>query len=77
MPAKAATVAVAIVAVMLINFLALYLYRRHHRQKMNQEMHHQVNSAVSQYFKLSSSTESSSKDKKKAYRYEEGLFVAD
>jgi hypothetical protein len=30
-PAKATTVALAIVAVMLINFLALYLYRRHHR----------------------------------------------
>jgi hypothetical protein len=53
-PIKAINVAVAIVAVVLINFCALYLYRRHHRQKMNQEMQFQVNSAVSQYFKLSS-----------------------
>jgi hypothetical protein len=43
----------AIVVVMLINFSALYLYRRHHRQKMNTELQMQVNSAVSQYFRLS------------------------
>lgn len=43
----------AIIIVMLFNFAALYAYRRYHKKKMNAELQMQVNSAVSQYFKLS------------------------
>lgn len=43
----------AIILVLLINGIALMVYRKHQKKKMNEELHLQVNSAVSQYFKLS------------------------
>lgn len=43
----------AIVLVLLLNFGALYIYRKMQKKKMNEELQLQVNSAVSQYFKLS------------------------
>lgn len=51
--AKTYHIVAAIVLVMLINFIALYAYRRYNKKKMNEELQMQVNSAVSQYFKLS------------------------
>lgn len=52
---KGLHVLIAIVVVMVINCGALYLYRRHQRQKVNEQLQLQVNSAVSQYFRLSAS----------------------
>lgn len=43
----------AIVVVMVLNFGALYIYRRYHKAKMNEQLQFQVNTAVSQYFSLS------------------------
>lgn len=51
--AKVVHIIGAIVFVLALNILALYLYRRYTKKKMNQELSVQVNSAVSQYFKLS------------------------
>jgi len=50
---KTIHIVIAIGVVMVINLGALYLYRRYNKKKMNQELQMQVNSAVSQYFKLS------------------------
>ena len=35
---KGYQILIAIIVVMIINFGALYLYRRHHKQKVNQEL---------------------------------------
>jgi hypothetical protein len=43
----------AVVLVLALNIFALCLYRRYARKKLNEELSTQVNSAVSQYFKLS------------------------
>jgi hypothetical protein len=43
----------AIILVLIINAIALCLYRKHQKKKVNEELHLQVNSAVSSYFKLS------------------------
>ena len=42
----------AILIAIIINLVFLFCYRRYQRKKMNEELHVQVNSAVSQYFKL-------------------------
>ena len=43
----------AIVVVLALNFLALFIYRKYQKRKLNEELQVQVNSAVSQYFRLS------------------------
>ncbi len=43
----------AICIILAINVCALYIYRRYSKRKMNEDMQVQVNSAVSQYFRLS------------------------
>jgi cbb3-type cytochrome oxidase subunit 3 len=43
----------AIALVVVLNLCALYAYRRYTRKKVNEELQIHVNSAVSQYFKLS------------------------
>ena len=43
----------AVLLVLSLNILALCIYRRYAKKKMNQDLSNQVNSAVSQYFKLS------------------------
>ncbi len=43
----------AIVVVLGLNFLALFIYRKYQKKKLNEELQVQVNSAVSQYFRLS------------------------
>lgn len=43
----------AVILVLSLNLFALCLYRRYARKKLNEELSTQVNSAVSQYFKLS------------------------
>ncbi len=47
----------AVILVLLVNAGLLYLYRAYSRKKMNKEMQIHVNSAVSQYFKLSGGEE--------------------
>ena len=42
-----------IVALILINILIIYCYRRNSKREMNDKLHHEVNSAVSAYFALS------------------------
>ncbi len=43
----------AIIVVLAINVFALYIYRKFQKRKLNEELQVQVNSAVSQYFRLS------------------------
>ena len=43
----------AIVVVIILNLFALCLYKRYQRKKVNEQISLQVNSAISQYFKLS------------------------
>ncbi len=43
----------AVVLVVIVNGVALMFYRKYQKKKVNEEIHLQVNSAVSQYFKLS------------------------
>jgi hypothetical protein len=43
----------AIILVLAFNFIALYVYRKYQKRKLNEELQVQVNSAVSQYFRLS------------------------
>ena len=51
--AKVIHIVGAVLLVLSLNLMALCLYRRYAKKKMNQELSNQVNSAVSQYFKLS------------------------
>jgi hypothetical protein len=46
-------VIVAVLLVVILNCGALCVYRKYQKKKMNEELQLQVNSAVSQYFKLS------------------------
>jgi heme A synthase len=43
----------AVIVVLLLNVLALCIYRKYQKRKVNEELQVQVNSAVSQYFRLS------------------------
>jgi hypothetical protein len=51
--AKVLHVVAAVVLVVIFNLCALYAYRRYTRKKVNEELQSSVNSAVSQYFRLS------------------------
>jgi hypothetical protein len=46
-------IVVAVVMVVVINLLALFMYRKYQKRRVNEELQIQVNSAVSQYFRLS------------------------
>ena len=46
-------IVLAVIVVLVLNLGALYLYRRHTKKKMDSELRVQVNTAVSQYFRLS------------------------
>lgn len=43
----------AVIIVILLNVGALLIYRKYQKRKVNEELQVQVNSAVSQYFRLS------------------------
>jgi heme A synthase len=43
----------AVILVLLLNLAALCIYRKYQKRKVNEELQLQVNSAVSQYFRLS------------------------
>ena len=51
--AKVLHIVVAVVMVVAINLLALLMYRKYQKRRVNEELQLQVNSAVSQYFRLS------------------------
>jgi len=42
----------AVIVVVLINMFLIYMYRKHNQKKVNEQLQAQVNSAVSQYFRL-------------------------
>ncbi len=51
--ARVLHIVVAVVMVVILNLLALFMYRKYHKKRVNEELQLQVNSAVSQYFRLS------------------------
>ena len=50
-----ATIAIIVIALIVVNVLLIYCYRRYTRREMKEEMQLQINSAVTQYFALSES----------------------
>ena len=46
------TVFLAVIAVIVFNAFLLYVYRKNHKKQVNEQLQAQVNSAVSQYFRL-------------------------
>lgn len=51
--ARVVHIVVAVIMVVVINLLALFMYRKYQKRRVNEELQLQVNSAVSQYFRLS------------------------
>lgn len=49
----AGTIVLIVLALIIVNFVIVYCYRRHSKREMQQNMHVQIESAVSQYFALS------------------------
>lgn len=46
------TVVLIVFLVILINMTVVWCYRRYNKREMNQEMHMQIESAVTQYYSL-------------------------
>jgi cbb3-type cytochrome oxidase subunit 3 len=57
---KGSVIVVIVLALILINFVIVYCYRRHSKREMQQNMQVHIESAVSQYFALSQGNERSS-----------------